>query len=961
MIDFLLRKMWKNKWMMFCLLVGNILLVGIVSATPLYTQATMERILQQNFRQHGQETGRHPAIMELNLNLTQLIEARILPVYHQTRDEYVPSIAQTLGVPVYATIETNTLINWRLLPDATREESPRPRNMSLMGVDSMADNVRLLYGRLPSDTVIKGDTQQADPEADIIEALASEATLIRNNLLVGELLRVSNVNSPAGPLYVRIVGVYEFSEGSEFFWSTLRFTPAVVINTLLIPNDIIRARFLEPSPVHYRIIAHWYHMLDYPAFIARQAEYYLDTLAEFNSQFNLSGGGWQFITNFNENLTDYLARTAPLATTLWVLQVPIYVMLALYIYMVSRQILALEQNHISVLKSRGASRKQLLIIYALQGLFVSAISLPAGVWLGIGICHMLGASSGFLYLVQRAALTIEITWTVLLYAGIAMLLSFLTMFVPVIGFSRVAIVDHKQKMRSSTVKKPLWQRFYLDILFFGVALYGLYTFNNQREIMAALVRDAESVDPLLFISSSLFILGAGLLALRLFPYLVKLVYMLGRRFWSPQTYAALLKVVRSSGEEQFIMIFLVLTLAVGIFSSHAARTINTNNNHRIQYLAGADLMFREFWRNNIPQMTEAEAEMYGIRMPNQVVYFEPDFERFTRFDEVDALTRVQRHMVRVVHPAIDNIRFMAIETNTFGETIWFRDDLLRIHINHFLNVLAENPDGVLLSSNFKTVHGYGLGDFINVRDGYNHTARLEIVGFVDYWPGYAHFETENIRLRPGETVQVERFLAVANLGYIQSMWGVLPYQIWMRTNSPTNQFFYDFQAENDLRILEFSDSNAAIVESRGDPILQGTNGVLTVNFIVTLLICFVGLIIYWVLSIRSRVLQFGIFRAMGMSMGRVMALLINEQLLITFTSIGIGTVVGIVTAHFFVPLIQISYTAAQQVIPLAIVIEAQDYRNLFAIISAMVILCLVILGVFIMRIKIVQALKLGED
>ncbi len=36
--------MWKNKWMMLCLLIGNILLVGIVSGTPLYSHATMQRM-----------------------------------------------------------------------------------------------------------------------------------------------------------------------------------------------------------------------------------------------------------------------------------------------------------------------------------------------------------------------------------------------------------------------------------------------------------------------------------------------------------------------------------------------------------------------------------------------------------------------------------------------------------------------------------------------------------------------------------------------------------------------------------------------------------------------------------------------------------------------------------------------------------------------------------------------------
>jgi putative ABC transport system permease protein len=100
---------------------------------------------------------------------------------------------------------------------------------------------------------------------------------------------------------------------------------------------------------------------------------------------------------------------------------------------------------------------------------------------------------------------------------------------------------------------------------------------------------------------------------------------------------------------------------------------------------------------------------------------------------------------------------------------------------------------------------------------------------------------------------------------------------------------------------------------------------------------------------------------MGMSMRNIIALLVNEQLLITFVAVGIGAFVGEISSRLFVPLIQISYTADQQVIPLMITTDPQDYINLYGIIGTMIALCLVILGILISRIKVAQALKLGED
>jgi putative ABC transport system permease protein len=122
-----------------------------------------------------------------------------------------------------------------------------------------------------------------------------------------------------------------------------------------------------------------------------------------------------------------------------------------------------------------------------------------------------------------------------------------------------------------------------------------------------------------------------------------------------------------------------------------------------------------------------------------------------------------------------------------------------------------------------------------------------------------------------------------------------------------------------------------------------------------------GFLIYWILSIQSRTLQFGIFRAMGMSMREVLVMLINEQLYITGISMGTGVILGILTSKLFVPLIQIAYSSAEQVLPMEIVSESSDYVRLFAVIGAGILLCMVILGWLISKIKITQALKLGED
>ena len=952
MIPFLLKKMWKNKWMVFSLLLGNILLVGIVSATPLYTQATMQRILLQNFRTFQQEENQHPSILNLRYDFNWSHPDHIISGYRHSRDTVLPRLKADLDLPIAMTIESFTTRSWNFTPRVAREEDPRHRILQIYGASGLDDNLRLIYGRMPADNLVDGY---------ILETLSTIPTMLRDNLLLDELMNVNNLED--GMIrYMRIVGLYEPAEGTEFYWAALAINR---MNALLISEALMRNHFLQNYVTQYNGAVNWQIFLDYNAMRARRIDHYINALAGFHEDYTLPNSPWHISENFSGNLHGHIAAVEALPITLMVLQVPIYVLLALYIFMVSRQILAMEQNEISVLKSRGASRAQLLGIYAMQGLIISLISLPSGLWLGMAVCRMLGASSGFLYLVQRAPLIVEMSYTALLYACVALFFSFLTMFVPVISFSRLAIVEHKQ--RNSVKTKSLWQRYFLDILCFGGAVYGYTVFQRQQELMSMVVRDTPAIDPLLFIISSLFIIGAGLFVLRLFPYMLRLVFVMGRRFWSPSSYAAMLRVVRSTGEEQFIMFFLIVTMGVGIFSAHSARTINTNNDHLIQYLSGADLMFMEAWPNNVPPRP-AEAEflpMWRASLPSHLVFQEPDFMRFGEMEEVAALTPVQTDTVSVTRTGVrvDQTQFMAIETHTFGETVWFRDDLLSIHINYFLNALAENPEGVLLSDNFRSRRGYSLGDIVTIQttriyDEYHFITRAEVVGFVEYWPAF--MPMERVR-RPEGVVEVDRYLIVANIGHINSAWGLHPYEVWMRTYTDTNHFFYDFQLENGLELLKFYDTKGSLIESRSDPILQGKNGVLTVGFIVTLLICFAGFLIYWLLSIRSRALQFSVFRAMGMSLAGLLKLLLNEQLFITLSALVIGLIVGELCARLFVPLVQLSYTASERVIPLMVVADGRDYANLLLVMAAMVLLCLIILGYYISKIKIDQALKLGED
>ncbi len=136
---------------------------------------------------------------------------------------------------------------------------------------------------------------------------------------------------------------------------------------------------------------------------------------------------------------------------------------------------------------------------------------------------------------------------------------------------------------------------------------------------------------------------------------------------------------------------------------------------------------------------------------------------------------------------------------------------------------------------------------------------------------------------------------------------------------------------------------------------------LTLDFLVTMIICGAGFIIFWVLSIRQRVLQFGIFRAMGLKKRELVSIIIWEQILISAVAIIMGILIGGITSQLFVPLFQIVDTSAERIIPYITAYERQDYIRIYAIVGTMLVIGISAITRFTTKIKMDQAVKLGED
>ncbi len=930
MLRFLFQKLTHKKWMVLSLLIGNILLIAIAASHPMYKSSAVQRMFADDFQAYLEENNEHPAKIHVEETRQGVGETQMI----DQLKAIINQVDERLGVPMEMSVLFRYQVTTKAVRIDKRNDTMKDCNFSISTMTDFLNHIE----------VVSGTTYSTELKDNVIEAMVSESVFVDQNLIIGDMFELPNLHNAEGePLQLKIVGIFRNNSSQDAYWVK---KPNSYKENIFIAEGVFSQIYdgnWNPETV---LRCQWDLMLDKNQISPKKTE---ELVAETEVLLKELGATGAKVSEpvYLSILSEFESKENKVTVTLAILQIPILVLLCAFLFMISAQLLSMEQNEISMFKSRGASGFQIFFLYLLQSVLLCSISVAVGLPLGRYLCQVLGSANAFLEFVQRRPLTVVIDEEVWIYTIGAALLSILMTVLPVISYSKVSIVNLKQKKARNT--KKLWQVVGLDFILLGVSIYGLYTFTLQKEELVTQVLNGKSLDPLLYFSSSLFILGAGLVALRLQPLLVKMIYFLGKKHWKPVGYASFLQTIRTSSKQYFIMAFLILTVALGMFNATVARTILANAENNTRYQSGADLVLQEHWDSN-----ESTVKMFP---GTELVYYEPLISKYDTIEGVQHMAKVYRDNGKVDRKYVTDI--MGIDTKDFGEVAYMPQGLLPTHINNYLNALASNANAVLLSENFRRDFGYQLGDTVYITNSEGKaTISVVIYGFFSYWPSYS--ETTIEVNADGTREEYDNYLVVGNLSTFQSQWDLRPYEIWFDLEGSSDAF-YAFAEQTDTVFTKFEDMNERVKEIRNQTLFQGTNGILTMSFIVILILCGAGFLIYWILSIRSRELLFGVFRAMGMSRNHIFMMLINEQVFSSLLSIAVGAGIGALASKWFVPLIQIAYAADNQVLPLELITQSSDMVRLFAIIGLVFVVCMIVLARIIFNMKIAHALKLGED
>lgn len=940
MFVFVKRKIQNKKCLNGCLLLGITLLIAVASCTPMFQKGSLNMLLHSKFETVIREENVYPAVISRSAR----VEGEDVSYASITEkiSGYLQTWKQYIAVPEKA-IQQHIWIDGYFIK---REYGLNADWMEIGCIPNMEEHVEVLATE--SLDVLQTSKQ-------VYPCMMTESVMDRFGLILGETITFEGiVDENENPLVLYISGIFDEGNAIDVFWHV----EADEYEKQLFVDEEVMDSIIEKysvSAINYEV----YYLLDYLKMNSNNALDMLYYLEQFREK------DVALVESISEILEDYATEMKFVNTIFWVLELPIFVVLLAFIYMVSGQILNMEKGEMAMLGSRGLSTVQIMSIYLHQSGVLASVGVLLGLPLGFLLCKLAASTDAFLEFSWKATEVYKPTVMMVVYAMVAAVFAMAFVTVPVLFYAKDSVVGQKKK-RILNRNCSFVEKYWLDVVLLICSLYLLYNHNKQLDVLIEQVVTGQYMDPLIFLNVTLFLFGAGLLGLRLLRYSASLIFRFGESRWKTHTYASFLQIIRADRTQRFISVFLIFTVAMGIFNATVAGTINENKENRIRYNIGTDIIVSEQWK---PEVYMDSSLKKSVRY-----YVEPDYQKYTGLSPqfVESMTRVIRDRKIEISGGgrtVENCEMMAIHTKEFGETATLKNGLNEIHWYHYLNDLATTGSGVLISKNLAEEMELKVGDSIRytrhndlLGEGEDNKTNCNgiICGIFDSWPGFMQYQyryDEN-----GKRVEQQHYMIVTNYAYTVNVFGDTPYEIWMKKKSNTSLLDVEaYLSKNNIVTTSVIGAMEEVEQAKSEAMVQITNGLFTLSFLVSVLLCTIGFLIYWMTAIKQRGMLYGIYRAMGMGIREVSKMLLYELSFSSLLAGLLGCLAGFVASLLYTNVLAVVYLPEKHNIVLRTEWSGIDIVRMLTLIVCMVLVCFVVLKRQIRNSDILQAIKMGED
>ena len=943
------RRLWSNLALVLAIAAGFTVAVAIVVSIPVYAEAVGYRILREELSSPINGTRRPPfALMYRYLGS---VSGALEPDKLTAANEYFDTqLSDRLGLDILGQTRFITTEKIPLKLEASGSGTPLSW-ISIAFADKLEDHIDIIDGRMPVATAV----------GEPLEVMLSSEFAFGLGLQPGDTYYVfAQREAPEKSMVpVTITGLWAPRDPSEEYWF---YTPDVLNETLFTTVDAFTNQLLaaNPKPVH---VALWYVVADGSTVNSSEVPAFGTRIDRTVSEANKLLKGMRLDVSPLDAMLRHIARVRQLTATLTIFSVPILGLIAYFVILVAGLVVQRQSNEIAVLRSRGASRLQVLGIYFIEWLLIGIAAISVGVLLGQVAALFMTWTRSFLDFQPTEALPISMSndaWARAIQIVGLMLVAGL---IPAFVTSRFTIVSFKSD-RARSGMKPFWQRAYLDFLMMIPIGYGWWMLKQQGSLG---IIDSQGIsdpfnNPLLLIAPTLFIFASALIAVRFFPLLMRFLEFFAGRMPGIAGVTALRYLSRTPSAYSGPILLLIITLSLAGFTASMAKSLDTNLLEKNRFVAGGDARMFDLGQNaggasagapgNVQTFEQSIVATEDTRLTGPKYYFLP-VEDYTNIPQVKEATRVgNSSAAAVINGNSVNIHYYGVDRLQFPKVAYWRDDFADKSLGELMNILAEDPSAVLVDRAWAKMVNLRIGDnFVLKMNNLDITVDVPVVvrGFIDLFP--TSYPSENPPI-------------VGNLEYSFDMQGGLyPYDVWLRledgaTITDSDIYMGTITIGMKTFIREFAP--AVIIKERLRPERQGFFGLLSVGFVAAAFLSMLGFLFYSILAFQRRFVELGMLRAIGLSTGQLGTLLAIEQTFIIGIAILAGTLIGVSASNLFIPFLQLPLVERDLFPPFAVQIATEQILIIYAVFGVVLVATVAITVVLLRRMKLFQAVKLGE-
>ena len=957
------RRLFSQTGLNLATLLGLVVAIALSLSIPLYADAIYYRIFRQTLSEAanpgGGDAGRSPfAFMFRYVGAWRGATSweKVQPV-----DEYISNLgASLLGLPQQIFVRHAKTDNFRLFPQdqiAYADVKDPLAWVSFGFVSGLEDHITLVEGNLPA---VATASQDSTVEVLVSEKMASDLGIQAGETYMTFTRRKIDGVEYATQIPIMVAGIWRPTDTADPFWF---YKPAAFDDVLLVPPDTFLSR-IEPYMKDGIYLALWYLVLDGSNVHAADALGLLSRIVFIQQRTSGLLPGIGLDISPQKALQSYYQSSAFLTLLLYIFAIPVLVLILTFVNLVVGLAVGRKHNEIAVLRSRGATIVQVIGMALVEGLVLGGFGLALGLPLGELIAQVMGQTRSFLDFSSPANLRIGITPTTLQVGLIAVVVAVLAQILPTISAARHTIVTYKQE-RARSLRPPLWQRMWLDVLLLIPAVYGAYLLRKQGSVVIpgseGVINNDPFQNPLLFLVPALGIFALTLLFVRILPLLMSILAWILSHIGGVGMLLATRQLARSPGLYTGPMLLLVLTLSLSAFTASLAQTLDNHLFDQIYYEVGGDIQLADYGESTEqssfnfggsaaaddtqqPVTTEEDQGPRWLFLPVTEYLRAPGVLAATRVGRYKASSELSGGSQEGVFFGVDRLEFPRVAQG-------WRWDFAPSSLGELTNALAVTPNGVLLPRDFMAQYRLGVGDTLRVRVNVFDTRTetdFKVVGGFDYFPTW-YEETDGP-------------LFVGNLDYVfEQAGGESPYNVWLKTdpNVDFNQLKKDI-SDLGYKVVTWDVSLLKIAEEQQNPARQGLFGLLSVGFGAAAIFTVLGFLLYALFSFRQRFIELGVLRAVGLSAGQMAVFLAWELAFLILTGLALGTGLGIFISELFIPYLQIGADPTALTPPFVVEIAWPAIIRIYIIFGLLFLAALAILTGLLLRMRIFEAIKLGE-